>query len=948
MNLTSLQNVLSHVTCSDFEPCEIRGLTYDSRRVQPDFAFFAITGNKDDGHRYAQDALERGARALVLERPIGSLSKKVPQLVVRDARRALAEAARVFYGAPSAQVKVSAITGTNGKTSTTYLTQAILHAAGYRAGRLTTVTNDLGSRCFAATHTTPESVEVQEHLSEMREAGLHFAVMEASSHALDQGRLHGVDIESAVFTNLTPDHLDYHGDMERYRDSKSKLFEMLPSRSWAILNADDPASMHLVRRCRGRQLWYGLGPSAEVSAVIHQITQGGTRLTLRTPEGSEELLSPLPGRHNVYNVLAAAANAQALGAGLPVICAGIAGFTGVPGRLQRVEKGQPFSVLVDYAHTADALRNVLHTVRPLLQGGRLLLVFGCGGDRDRTKRPRMAEAAEELSDFFWVTSDNPRTESPKQIFKDILSGLTPRAKFELEPDRRRAIEAALSAARHGDIVLIAGKGHENYQIVGQQRLHFDDVEVAGEVLDRLGQESLAALTLGDAARVLGDEASSVPHVKLAEISTDSRSVGPSALFVALRGENYDGHDFVGQAAARGAAAAVVESRAALANVPPDFPLVRVSDTLEALGQLARLYRSRSQATFIGITGSNGKTTVKTFTATLLGGFGHVCGSPKSFNNHIGVPLTLLSIRPEHRWVVLEMGTNHYGELKTLAELAQPEIAVVTSIGDTHLEFLSSREGVARAKAELVSALPERGVAVLNADDPFFSFLRGQTRARVMSFSMKGEADIFASEVCRITEGYRFRVNGSIQTELRLPGEFNVRNALAALAVGRACGLGLEELVARVGLLRLPPLRMELKEIGPFCCILDAYNANPSSMSLALEEFGRWECRGRKIFVLGEMKELGESSKAHHEAVGRKAAQLPFDLLVAVGGGALPLARAAAHAGVPAERIRHFRDSGQAAQGLLEELCEGDTLFLKGSRAVALERIVEILAGGGTA
>jgi UDP-N-acetylmuramoyl-L-alanyl-D-glutamate--2,6-diaminopimelate ligase len=484
MKLSRLWHSIPGAVCCDLVSGEISGLAYDSRRVEPGFAFFAIPGNADDGHRYAEDALQRGASALVVERPL-QVSRRVPQIIVNDARKALSHAARAFFDDPSAKLKVSAVTGTNGKTSTVYLSRAMLSRGGKAAGLMSTVNIDVGSRSFPATHTTPESLEIQSCLAQMVDAGLRYAVVETSSHALHQGRFQGISLATAVFTNLTQDHLDYHGTMENYLAAKAKLFEMLPEDGFAVLNADDPASARLSDCSKAFDVTYGLKNPADVTADVHSVSAGGTRLTLRTPAGSQEIFSPLTGNHNVYNVLAAAANAQSLGVGLSAICQGIESFTGVPGRLQRIDRGQPFTVLVDYAHTHDALQNVLEALLPLKNGGRMIVVFGCGGDRDRTKRPLMGAVVEQLSDLFWVTSDNPRTEDPDAIIRNIRAGLKGGKTCRIEPDRRKAIHAALSSAQPGDIVLLAGKGHEDYQIIGTTRIHFDDSEVAAEILSSL-------------------------------------------------------------------------------------------------------------------------------------------------------------------------------------------------------------------------------------------------------------------------------------------------------------------------------------------------------------------------------------------------------------------------------------------------------------------------------
>ena len=480
MKLIQLWRSLPDSVCCDYGPYQVRGLTYDSRLVEADYAFFAISGTADDGHRHVQDALARGASAVVVERPL-DLRPRVPQIIVRNARRALAEAARSYFNDPSKRLTVSAVTGTNGKSSCVWLCRAMLEEAGRRAGLMSTVTVDAGKKRYQASHTTPESLDLHRYLNEMVDAGLEYAVVEASSHALDQGRLQGVQLATGVFTNLTRDHLDYHKNMVKYLDCKARLFEMLPEDGTAILNADDTSSHQIAKRCAAKKLWYGLG-AQDVSAKVREISQDGTRLTLQTPKGARDVSSRLLGEHNVYNILAATANSLALGLDLDAVCTAIERFTGVPGRLQRVEAGQRFRVLVDYAHTDDALRNVLRALRPLCDGNRLLLVFGCGGDRDCTKRPLMGAAAEELADQFWITSDNPRTEDPDQIIREIVSGLTREPANDPEPDRRKAIEAALTTAEPGDIVLIAGKGHEDYQILGTERVDFDDSEVALEIL----------------------------------------------------------------------------------------------------------------------------------------------------------------------------------------------------------------------------------------------------------------------------------------------------------------------------------------------------------------------------------------------------------------------------------------------------------------------------------
>ncbi|MGB6201054.1 MAG: UDP-N-acetylmuramoyl-L-alanyl-D-glutamate--2,6-diaminopimelate ligase [Candidatus Acidiferrales bacterium] len=468
---------------------EIAAPTYDSRRVTPGAAFFAIRGEATDGNRFVSAAVERGVVAIVSEMPRpAALASNVAWAEVTDARKSLAIAAANFFGHPAGALQLVGITGTNGKTTTSYLLDSILRAAGRTAGLFGTISYRMPQATVAATTTTPESLELQGFLSEIVRAGGTHAVLEASSHALAMDRLWGCGFAVAVFTNLTRDHLDYHNSFESYFAAKRRLFEGTgkgPARV-GVINADDPYGERL-QGVAARTLTYGLR-SGEITTRKFALTAAGLDFEADTPAGSIAVHSRLVGRTNVYNILAAIGAAIALEIPSAAIASGIARLESVPGRFERVDTGQPFLVVVDYAHTDDALTNLLATSRELLPAGaRILTLFGCGGDRDRAKRPLMGEAAGHASDFVVLTSDNPRTEDPLLIINDALVGLQrTKAEYRVEPDRERAIGLVLEQARAGDIVLIAGKGHENYQILGDRTIEFDDREVARRWLARMG------------------------------------------------------------------------------------------------------------------------------------------------------------------------------------------------------------------------------------------------------------------------------------------------------------------------------------------------------------------------------------------------------------------------------------------------------------------------------
>lgn len=473
----------------------VSGLDYDSRRVQPGYVFVAMKGESTDGNRFIDKAIAAGAVAVVSDSVTETPRPNVAWATVPHGRRALARLSANFYKRPAEKLGITGITGTNGKTTTTFIVEAILRAAGRKNALIGTVEYHLPGEVLPSPHTTPESLELNQMFARAVANGATETVMEVSSHALEQQRVYGVPFDVAIFSNLTQDHLDYHGSMDAYFASKRVLFEGCgtePPRV-AVLNIDDEYGRTLVEFCRkkGSQVFtYGL-TSGDFHPEKLDMSPGGNRFDLVTPEGNVAMFSPLIGKVNVYNVLAASAAAFARGCTLDEIHNGIAAMARVPGRFETVDEGQPFVVVVDYAHTDDALKNLTSLAREFVSRdgahGRVITVFGCGGDRDRRKRPLMGEAAGNGSDFVVLTSDNPRSEDPVAIMNDSLPGLQrAKARYALEPDRRKAIIRALEEAHAGDIVLIAGKGHERTQTTREGVFPFDDFEVAREELNRLG------------------------------------------------------------------------------------------------------------------------------------------------------------------------------------------------------------------------------------------------------------------------------------------------------------------------------------------------------------------------------------------------------------------------------------------------------------------------------
>lgn len=467
------------------EDFSVRGISCNSAKVRDGFVFVAIQGNNVDGHDFIDEAIKKGVRGIVHSSRCKVRGKTgVACVPVDDPRMALAVLAAEFYGHPSSKLKVIGVTGTNGKTTVTYLLESMLKEAGFSVGVIGTVNYRFKDKALPSLNTTPCAVEIQSMLAEMAQEKVKFAVMEVSSHALDQRRVEGVRFAAAIFTNLTQDHLDYHRGMEGYFLAKARLFQGLDKEAFCILNYDDDYAGGIEKITPAKIVTYGINRPAQVMADKMQYSPESSRFTLKGLKGGEAVIeSSFIGKHNIYNILAACACCQALGIDFDKAGSTLSRRLIVPGRLQRVEHKGGFSVFIDYAHTEDALENVLSSLRQIAKS-KIILVFGCGGCRDKTKRPKMGRVATELADYAVITSDNPRDEDPLSIIEEITRGIRGE-NFCVEPDRRQAIKKALSMAGKTDIVLIAGKGHENYQVFKNRKEHFDDIEVAGECLKQL-------------------------------------------------------------------------------------------------------------------------------------------------------------------------------------------------------------------------------------------------------------------------------------------------------------------------------------------------------------------------------------------------------------------------------------------------------------------------------
>lgn len=1003
---------------------EISSISSRAQDIKPGDLFLAVKGYSVDGHDYIDQAVENGAAAVIAqEKPQSQLNTgnqdNFPNIIlVENSRKATSIVAANFYGQPSKDMILVGITGTNGKTTTSWILESIFNACGFICGVIGTINIRYKGKTFDSPITTPGAIELQKALFKMKQAGVTHVIMEVSSHGLDQFRVDGCKFDAGIYTNLTQDHLDYHGTMDEYFLCKQRFFtDFLGSSSQsktapAVINMDDARGKMLADSISCPKILVShtepnptepnhIEPShtrpAHVSAIDFTNDINGLSGNISLSGSQFFLKSSLTGRFNLENILCASGAALALNIDKEKIQQGIEALGCVPGRLEKIHNNINRHIFVDYAHTPDALESILETLTKLAPA-RIITVFGCGGDRDRTKRGIMGKIACKYSNVAIATSDNPRSESPEAIVRDIVEGIQTENINELdlaaltnspekkgyfkEVNRKKALEMAVLISRPSDIIIAAGKGHETYQITNTGIIHFDDAEelknAARKFEKRFTPIEWSLTDLSDALARKPVMNSLTPSHKFAGIDTDSRTIAPNQLFLALKGENFDGHQFIMDLFKKGIQGFVVEKgypKTLAAHVVKKMEqkgiiLFETENTLEALGLLARYQRLRSKVKLIAITGSNGKTTTRRITQEIFKTRFHTLATKGNFNNEIGMPLTLLKLSHEHEWAIIEMGMNHPNEISRLSKIACPDIAIITNTSGAHLKGLKNMDNVARAKAEIFEHVRENSIAILFADDP------RKTILETLAKKNKNIIDIlfFGSEINSKTfsgnnSGNNTQINSTLKSENRLateacdikisgqttkffltdqkispysigsPAPFMVNNALAAITAARIAGISDQGI--RAGLLAFTPVsgRMEISRLpNGINVINDTYNANPESMTQALKTLGLMSKGKNSIAILGDMLELGKDSIRLHQKIGALVAEIKIARLYLFGKQVAHIMEGALENGISKDKI-FWGTKKEIGRHALHHAGKGDWLLLKGSRGMAMETII---------
>ena len=919
------------------EENKIVDVTECADKITKGCAFFAIKGTKADGADFIPDAIKNGAVAVVADHEIKC---DVPVRVVKDVRRELALACSLLW--PSENLKKVAVTGTNGKTSTVYFVQQLMNACGIKAVSLGTIGIDGPDGHIDGGMTTLPPKELAQTLAKLAAQGVQVVAMEASSHGLDQGRLVGQKLLAGAFTNLTRDHMDYHKTFENYFDAKKNLFaEILGAGNTAVLNADIPEyeALKKLAGSRGEKI-ISYGMKGETLHLIQQEpTLNGQKITFEI-EGEQAVIEvPIFGDFQGMNLMAAMGLCHALGVKWTDLLKTLPTLKAPAGRLELMGKTPNDAlVFVDYAHTPDGLEHVLKSLRLHTQN-RLMCLFGCGGDRDKGKRPQMGEIANRLADVVYVTDDNPRSENPATIRSEILEACP---KGIEEKTRAEAIRHAIAEAKNGDVLVLAGKGHELGQKIGAVEYPFSDRVEVQIMLKNMSEKPL--WTASELQMALGVE---VPKfINAHGVTFNSKEVKVGDLFIALTGGTRDGHEFVKSAVEAGASACIVNHP--LENIPMEKQIV-VLDTKEALLALARFARMRTTAQVVGVTGSSGKTTVKEILGTCLSAQGKTYITRANLNSNLGVPYTLANMPDNTQYAVIEMGISHVGEMTELSDLVRPEVSIITNILPAHREFFKTSEITAIEKAHIFDFQDKKGVAVLNADTECTTLLADQAvkvgMHRIIKFGKNEKADYQLKSI--FIHGGKQQVKATLfgedtEFEMNFVGEHYAVDALGVLAVVDA--LGASVLQAKETLSTLTPMagRGKPEEITfsgkKITLIDDAYNANPGSMTAAIKMLGLYG--GRKIAVLGDMLELGEDALKNHldmqDVLAQNGIQAVFTLgsLMQKMREALPKEITSFGAGTPEEVLDQLKNFVQ----------EGDVMLVKSSHGTGLWRLVEQMKG----
>jgi len=946
MTTMLLKNLISNLK-PEVGALKIKGISFDSRSIKKGDLFVSIKGNKFDGNDYIRQATSKGAKVIVHSRPVKK-NTKATFIKFKDSRNILARLSTKYY--KNKPKNIIAVTGTNGKTSVADFFYQIFMLQKKKSGFIGTLGFRKNKSLKRRNLTTLDSLTLNRDLNEMKRSGINNVIIEASSHGLKQKRLDFLKIKGGIFTNLSHDHLDYHKNMKDYLHSKLLLFNDLLQEKGTIITDTDIKQYRAIKKIqRKRKLKiFTIGSKSNTFEVLnHKVFKNFQFLEVRHNNKIYKLRINLYGSIQIKNLLMAILASKICGLKIKNIFDKIEKIKSVEGRLQLIRTlPNQSKIFLDYAHTPDALKNAILSLREHFQK-KITVIFGCGGERDKSKRSLMGKIAKKYCDKIYITDDNPRNESAKKIRNDIMKGLKKSTAKEIG-NRKKAILYALKNSDPHDVILIAGKGHETYQDLGKRKIFLSDKNIVKRFKNKNIFSDKKNNDLKYNGTILKRTLKNKKNYFFNGVSINSKTIKTNNLFVAIKGKKNDGHNFLNQAIKNGANYCVISK-----TIKKKSKFIRVADTMKFLNQLAKNKRDLSSARFIAVTGSSGKTTVKTMLGNLLNKYSKTYFSPKSYNNQYGVPLSISNLNPNDNFGVFEVGMNKFKEIDKLSALVKPHIGIITNVSEAHLENFRNIKDIAKAKSEIIYNIQKGGTVILNRDDKFFDYFRKiaeKNKIKVRSFGYSKKSDVKFVSLKKKQGTFFLKLfvdKKKFFLKINNGNKSYIMNILSSISVMNELNLSLYKVKNFFKNQALLKGRGKINKINKFnkkfFLIDESYNANPLSVKSAIENFSDIQKKGKKkYFLFGDMLELGRNSHIYHKKISKLINNSDIDKTFVYGNKAFETYRFLKKhkRGEVVRNLQLFKNK------IAKVLNNGDFLMIKGSNATKLHEVSQGLVGGG--
>ena len=943
-----LKKIIKNIPIS-IQKINIKGLSLDSRKIKKNYLFFAIKGTKHNGEKYIVDAIRKGAKAVVCDVNCKIKNKKVSIIKVKNIKKTTTDACKAFYQAKPKNI--IAVTGTNGKSSTADFYHQILLAQKIPVASLGTLGIKINNKITKTNLTTLDIVSLHRELAKIKMLGIDNVILEASSHGLEQGRLDGLNFKTGIFTNFSQDHLDYHKNMKNYLKAKLILFSKLLKKKQNIITDNGiPEFLKLQKIVKKNNLNLLTIGKKNSTIQFKSVKPIGNfqNVIFKYKKKNYEVKIPLIGLFQIKNLFMSILAINLPSLSIKKILRTVRNINEVNGRLQLVKTTpNQTKIFIDYAHTPAALETALKTLN---EHYRIKpdVVFGCGGERDKEKRSKMSNISEQNAEKIYVTDDNPRNENPNSIRKTIMSGFKKQLNINEIPKRATAIETAIVGSKPNSIILIAGKGHETTQTYGSQIINISDKDIVKNINDKkikFDKKNYNKIFNEEIIKKLVKK----KKIRFEGVSINSKQIKKGNLFIAIKGKNHDGHIFVKEALKNKANYCVVQKNI---NKLDKYKLIKSPNTINFLNKLAVLKRNHINAKVIAITGSSGKTTLKTLIGKTLNEYGKTYFSQKSYNNHIGVPLSLCNLENDHKYGVFEIGMSNKGEVRKLSSLVKPDIAIITNIGEAHIENFDNLNDIAKAKSEIIENINKDGYLVLNRDDKYFKYLLMLSKKRdinVLSFGLSSTADarLIKNRLYRNYNLLHFRVlNKNIYLKVKNINSLIILNILSTLLTLHILDLDLSKIVNIPDNFHLVEGRGKIHRISrykkKFQLIDESYNANPSSVKNAINNLSNIKRNHEKKFLLlGDMLELGKKSDNYHKNLAHFINRSDIDKLFVYGKNAFKVYQKT-YKSKQGNILQNLNDFDEIFSNIINK---DDYLMIKGSNATGLNRLSKTIISG---